>query len=335
MPKKIVAELERQLRQALIANYPIGSRFLSLAQICSEFQVSRKTAHKAITTLKNEGLIIVSPKSGIHVLSHSSSTVIKGKRLVIFSNLQHREFDDAILRGVESAVINHGVILRLVNNPLKNTQALSLGDYLLDLKCDGVIAISFGDASLGFYRAMREGLDIIADYEMPELPILPVVQADYYKYGELAGNFFRKSGKTKIMALGFPELSDSNCYQERMDGLHAGAKPAEVEFRCVSPQHSQKPIDQFLKNFSEEKALFSLELGANSFLESLLARHRITPLPNQIALYVASDTLWKIPGLGEFPCIGPSLNQLGQALGSAFIKRWQVGHFPSPPVELI
>lgn len=327
MPKKVLESLVREIKRDIASNYRVGDRYLTMRQIAERFEVSLQSAQKGVALLEEEGLVQSRKKSGIFIAALESCGKTEGKRLLVLSNKQDRRFYQVFLDGVKKRMEGSGVSVDLIVNTDEKTNTLAFGDYLLSLHTDGIIALSFLGAALPFYHALREGLDIVSDIIMDELPILPAVQTDNYRHAHRAGELFLEQGYKDFYVFGFyPERN------RRFQGFSDAVRPyaRSVAYVHLSDYEAMAKTDAIFNNLSPSTALFSCDYSTNYILASQFLKHRGTLRPTNFLAYDSEGDFFHHAGLPPVRCVAPSFFDLGEALGQTLLTKWRSGAYPTP-----
>ena len=327
MPKKVLNSFLRELRRDIRVNYHPGDRYLTMRVIAETFQVSLQTAQKGIAILEAEGLVRSKKKSGIFIESLESHGVTKGKHLIVLSNKQDQRFYNTFFQGVKKELEESDISLDLIVNNHEQTDNLSFGDYLVSLKADGIIALSFDKAMLPFYHAIREGVDIVSDIIIDQLPILPAVQTDNYTHAFSAGEILIQNGYKDFFVFGyFPEKNKR--YRGFYDAVKSHAR--SVTYIHLSDIEAMAKTDAIFHNLSFTTAVFSCDYSANYILASQFLKHNVKVHGYNFLAYDSESNFFHYPGLPPIRCVAPSFFNLGESLASIILNKWKYGEFPLP-----
>ncbi len=327
MPKKVRENLVREIKRDIAANYRVGDRYLTMRQIADAFGVSLQSAQKGIAQLEEEGFVQSRKKSGIYVASLSICGKTEGKRLLVLSNKQDGRFYQVFLDGVKKRMEGNGVSIELIVNAGTRTDTLAFGDYLLSLNADGIIALSFLNAALPFYHALREGLDIVSDVILDELPILPAIQTDNYTHAHKAGELFLANDYKDFYVFGFyPERNRR--FQGFSEAVSAYAR--SVTYIHLSDYEAMGKIDAIFNNLSPTTALFSCDYSTNYILASQFLKHKGTMRSSNFLAYDSEGDFFHHAGLPPVRCVAPSFFNLGEALAQTLLTKWRTGAYPLP-----
>jgi hypothetical protein len=85
------------------------------------------------------------------------------------------------LKGIHKTADPYGISVQHEYIHEQDVRSLSFGEYLCSLGADGIIALNFRNGALPFYHVLREGVDIVTDIILDELPLLPAVQTDNFR----------------------------------------------------------------------------------------------------------------------------------------------------------
>lgn len=327
MPKKVFDSFIRELRRDIKMNYKVGDRYVTMRQIADIFQVSLQTAQKGIALLETEGVVKSKKKSGIYIESLESKATTNGKHLVVLSNKQDQRFYNIFFEGVKRQLENTKISLELIANPYNNTDNLAFGDYLVSLKADGIIALSFEKAALPFYHAIREGVDIVSDIIIDQLPILPAVQTHNYQHANVAGEILLQNDYKDFFVFGYyPE------HNKRYKGFYDAVKSRarSVTYIHLSDIEAMAKTDAIFHNLSKTTAIFSCDYSANYILASQFLKHNVKISAFNFLAYDSESDFFHYPGLPPIRCVAPSFFNLGEALAKTILEKWETGVFPLP-----
>ncbi len=327
MPKKVLNSFLRDIRRDIKINYQPGDRYLTMRVIADTFQVSLQTAQKGIAILESEGLVRSKKKSGIFIESLESHGITKGKHLIVLSNKQDQRFYNTFFEGVKKELEGTDITLSLIVNTHDKTDNLSFGEYLVSLKADGIIALSFDKAMLPFYHVIREGVDIVSDIIIDQLPILPAVQTDNYKHAFAAGEILIQNGYKDFFVFGY--FSEQNKrYQGFYDAVKSQAR--SVTYIHLSDIEAMAKTDAIFHNLSFTTAVFSCDYSTNYILASQFVKHNVKVHAYNFLAYDSESNFFHYPGLPPIRCVAPSFFNLGESLASTILSKWKNGEFPVP-----
>ena len=326
MPKKVYDEFIRALSRDVITNYSSGDKYLSVRGVSEKFSVSLQTAQKGISELRDSGLLRCKPNSGITVTSQSYN-MKKKKRKTIFviSNMQDGHFFSSFFDGVRDYAATFGIKTEFKLNTIKNTSSLEFGEYLTELKADGLVMLSFPNSELPFYHAMREGVDIVSDIILDNLPTLPAVQTNNYMHSFDAGMELVRKGCTEFYVFGYYR-KQNNRFLGFADAVKTvGLKAKYVEITSISGITETAEI---LTNCSEDTGLFIGDYSSAYVIDSLCMRQNFKP--KNILIYDTDTEYFKASYLPPIKAVGPSFKVLGERLCKVLVYKWQNGTYPEP-----
>lgn len=327
MPRKVFDSFIRDLRRDIRTNHKEGDRYMTMRQIAENFRVSLQTAQKGIFQLESEGIVRSKKKSGIFIESLETRCSTKGKHLVVLSNKQDQRFYHVFFDGVKQQLENTEISLELIVNPHNTTDNLAFGDYLVSLKADGIIALSFDKAALPFYHAIREGVDIVSDIIIDQLPTLPAIQTHNYKHAYDAGEILLQNDYRDFFVFGyFPE------HNKRYKGFYDAVKShaRSVTYIHLSDIEAMAKTDAIFHNLSRTTAVFSCDYSANYILASQFLKHNVKINAFNFLAYDSESDFFHHPGLPPIRCVAPSFFNLGEALARMILEKWESGIFPLP-----
>ncbi|MBN1673003.1 MAG: GntR family transcriptional regulator [Kiritimatiellae bacterium] len=332
MPKKVFEGFVRELVRDIRAHHRPGERYLTVRGIAERFRVSLQTAQKAVKLLSGRGMICSAPKRGITIRSLESRVDVAGKRLAVVSDVHDFRFNEAFCRGVKGAVSAAGVMVDWVDEIPADTRALAFGEFLTALGADGVVALGFKDAALGFYHALCQGVDLVADIALDELPTLPVVQTDNFRHAQEAAFLMAEKGHTDVLVAGYYPSGN-----RRYEGFCAGAaeKGLTVRYVCLAEASANARLDRFFDSFSERHAVFSQDYATNHVLAPKFLQHRIRVRKANFLVYDCETDHFVYRGLPPVRAVAPSLERIGGRLARKLLGKWETGRYPAPLFEKI
>ncbi|HCG64138.1 MAG: hypothetical protein CVV48_16935 [Spirochaetae bacterium HGW-Spirochaetae-4] len=327
MPKKVLNSFLRELKRDIQVNHIPGDRYMTMRAIAETFRVSLQTAQKGIAILESEGMVKSKKKSGIYVESLESHGETNGKHLVVLSNKQDQRFYKVFLEGVEKQLEGTGISVELIVNKHDKTDDLIFGEYLVSLKADGIIALSFDKSVLPFYHVIRERVDIVSDIIIDQLPILPAVQTHNYKHAHTAGEILIQNGYKDFYVFGyFPEQN------KRYKGFYDAVIPQarSVTYIHLSDIEAMAKTDAIFHNLTKTTAVFSCDYSTNYILASQFLKHNVKISAFNFLAYDSESDFFHYPGLPPIRCVAPSFFNLGEALAVTILEKWKTGTFPTP-----
>lgn len=334
MPKKIFDSFLQNLKRDIKTNFMIGDRYYTIREISLKLGVALQTAQKGVKLLCEEKMLKASPRSGITILALEPEEKLKGKILTVLSAKHDKRFNSAFCDGISEIMTKYGIELIFIENQFERTSSLEFGKYLCKLKTDGIIALGFMDSSLGFYHAIREGVDIISDIGMDDLPLLPVVQTDNYNNAREAGIKLAKQGYSNIIASGYFPPGNKR-FQGFLDGIKQINKQASVKHLYLGEVTSNIEFDRFFFSFSSRHAAYSLDYAANYILASKFMQHEIKVEKNNFLVYDSEEDFFIYDGLPPITSSAPSLKSIAGCLAEKMISKWLTGTFQHPLFEKI
>jgi DNA-binding transcriptional regulator YhcF (GntR family) len=329
----------RQMTRDITTHYQLGERYLTVQEIGKKFNVSLQTAQRGVKELSAKNMIRSVPKSGITVTSFKETYPVANKKVLILSGVPDTRINLAIKKGVELVTGPVDIQVDTLVNPGLNARCLDFGNYILDQDADGIISISFFNSYLAFYHAMINGMDMVADYEMEELPILPTVQTDNFRHGRQAGQSFAKQQFTEVLVIdGIPLESDflRGIMRHRYQGVCSGFRKKEAVLHANhSSPEGMALIDQYFRDYTSDKAVFSNSFGSNWLAASKFIQYRVPVKNNNFMVYDAYEGQYEHQGLPPIPGVAPSIMDIGTALANKLVNKWKTGKFAEPLAEKI
>lgn len=328
MPKKVFEAFYRELVRDIRANYKERDKYLSVRQIADKFSVSLQTAQKGVRKLSNNGMVSAVPKSGITIISLEQISPVRGKRVMVVSHQHDKRFDQAFMEGILNVARPEEVQVDFIDDSKIDISSIAFGDYLLGLNVDGVITLSFKDSALAFYHALREGLDIVSDIIIDELPLLPAVQTDNYKHAREAGSMMLRKGYKYFLVVGYYPKERNKRYLGFHDGLeHLGEN---IKYVCISDNAAMRKIDNFYHFFSGDMAVFSTDYATNYILAAKFMQHKVKVKSDNFLVYDCEEDKFHYEGLPPIHSVAPSLRYLGRELVKTLFHKWKTGKYPEP-----
>jgi DNA-binding LacI/PurR family transcriptional regulator len=339
MPKQIMDGLVRNLERSIRTNYKSGDRFLTVHAIAEQFGISYATAFKAVRTLTRRGLLIGRQGSGLRIGAEQAIQGCATKKIAVLSRFADEGFNKGFLWGIEEVARPEKVSVELVVNTFPNVRSILFGDYIAGLGADGVIALSFGESALAFYRAMIQGVDLVADIALEELPMLPVVQTDNYRHGADAAVLMAQCGyrKALLLAQTSDPLALRGFFHQRVEGFCDSAKRSGIATSVAYLHHPAffEQIDRHFEHFGTDSALFSTDLSCNHLATTAFLKHHIAIKNNNLVVYDGQSEFLLQRELPPITTVGPSLKELGRGLATKLLDKWKSGSFSEPPCQLI
>jgi DNA-binding LacI/PurR family transcriptional regulator len=335
MPLQVFDKFYREMLRYIKTHYAVGDRFLSTRQIAEKFDISLQTAQKGVKKLSLDNMVKAAPKSGITVMALEPVKQLEGKKIVIISNKHDKRFNQAFLDGAAQYAKPKGVLVELMENTFADSEisSLAFGDHLLKLQADGIIALAFSQAALGFYHAMREGLDMAVDIILDELPPLPSVQTDNFKHSHAAAQAMVKRGYTRFLIAGYYPQDNNRRYEGFISGLDKNKHI--VNYACLANPQSMVAIDHFFYFFSKTSAVFSCDYATNYILAAKFLQHGIQVKNDNFMVYDSEDDVFTYAGINPVTSAAPSLKKLGEELCKTIIYKWENGKYPEPLIRKI
>lgn len=325
MPKQIFDSFFRSLIRDIQCNYKDGDKYLSVRGISKKFNVSLQTAQKGVTQLVLENKIDSKPKSGIIIKKNLETNILKGKKIIVMSNKQDGHFYSSFFDGVKLAVEEFDIKADFMLNTFPDTQSLGFGQYLASLETDGLIMLSFPNSALPFYHAMREGVDIVSDIILDDLPILPSRQTDNYKHAQEAGEILLSQGCKKFFIFGYYPKKNKRYFGFNDVITKTGYSTEYIELSSMS---GVSKLSELLKNSDDSVGFFSSDYSANYVLDILCSKEKVKP--KHVLVFDADDKYFKSQYLPPIKAVGPSFQNIGASLGALLIEKWLKGNFPAP-----
>ena len=328
MPKKIFHKLLLQIRNDISSQYKPGQRYLTVRQVAEKFGASLQTAQRAIKQLETEGYISAAPRSGIIIKSTNVVMPQKSRRIAVVSSQRDRRFDEAFLTGIRCQAEGMNVTIEFHECHRKDSSHVSFGEYLLSLNADGIIALAFLNSALGFYHAMREGLDVVTDIIPDDLPQVPAVQTDNFRYGFDAGKLLKKKKYQRALIVSY---YPSSC-NRRAEGFAKGfgGDSDAIDYVWLSRPDAIQRLDHYFYFLKPGMAIFSTDYAANYIVGAKFIQHGLNVTNDNFIVYDSEEAFFRYPGLKPVRAAAPALQELGKRLCEVLLHKWQTGLYPTP-----
>jgi DNA-binding LacI/PurR family transcriptional regulator len=335
MPKKVFDNLLRDIKRDIITTLKIGDHYLTLKGICAKFNVSYKAAQKVMKELARQGMIKTIQNSGSTVISLEPGSDFSNKSIAIVSTVSAQEFTKGFCRGIHDFSEKYGIQSKLITDIHPDFNSTTFGDFLLDLACDGVIALGFSQGAIGFCHAINKGLDIVSDTPLEEIPYLPSAYTDNFGHCKKAGERLKAHGFNKVLVVTNTNLSEEShrgFFKQRYLGLMAGLQGGNTAVTVVplyEPRATYR-IDAFMEQFAPDMAVFSLSTDSNFVVASKFYQHGIAVTSDNLLIYNSAEDTVSFYGLPDVQTIAPSRTRVGEALAKKLVKKWENGRFEEP-----
>jgi DNA-binding transcriptional regulator YhcF (GntR family) len=328
VPKKVFDSFFSTIIRNIKNNYHEGDKFLSLREIAEQYKVSLQTAQRGVRKLEDFGYVSVKRKAGITVQSLRPRKKLENYKISVVSARQDARFNDAFFRGIRETAEEKGMLARFENIPDMDYRSLQFGDYLLSLEADGIITLYFSNASLPFYHVMREGMDIVSDIILDELPILPSVQTDNYHHSRAAGRIFLGNGYRRFLVIGYYPRKGNR----RFVGLYDTIKEEtnDVQYICLTDEGAMNAIDSFFHRFNSRCAVYTVDYSANYIAGAKFIQYKIPVKNDNFLAYDCEEEVFSYHGLTPVKRVGPSFHTLGSELCKVLIAKRETGEYPEP-----
>jgi DNA-binding LacI/PurR family transcriptional regulator len=332
MPKQVFPNFLRHLRNDIISSYNDGDRYLSIREIAAKFGVSVQTAQKGVSSLTEEQILKPRKKAGIYVGKDMKEITnpLADKEVVVISKVSTPIFYQGFLDGVKERLKGTGVTIKMiVMNELDDVSSLDFGKRLVDLHADGIITLCFThESALPFYHAIREGVNMVADIILDDLPLLPAVQTDNYKHAFAAGRLMVQIGLDTLYVFGtYPESN------KRLLGFSQAVKSSGISIRYQQLTGVDLMVKtmNILSSLTPKTGIFLSDYTTLHNIASLCSRFHIQFTPGTIIAYDGADANEVLyPGIPPIPCIGPTFKELGYHLCDVLIHKWTKGSYLEP-----
>nr|WP_321261205.1 GntR family transcriptional regulator [uncultured Sphaerochaeta sp.] len=332
MPKRVFPDFLRHLRNDIVSSYHDGERYLSIREIAAKFGVSVQTAQRGVSHLAKEQILEPRKKAGIYVGKGMQEIVnpLADKEVVVISKVSTPIFYQGFLDGVKERLKDTGVTIKMmVMNESDDVSSLDFGKRLVNLHADGIITLCFThESALPFYHAIREGVNMVADIILDELPLLPAIQTDNYKHAFAAGRLMAQMGLETLYVFGtYPEGN------KRLLGFSQAIKTSEmsIQYQQLTGVDLMMKTMNILSSLTPKTGIFLSDYTTLHNVASLCSRFHIQFKPGTIVAYDGADANEvKYPGIPSIPCIGPTFKDLGYHLCDVLVQKWTTGSYPEP-----
>lgn len=332
MPKQVYPDFLRHLRNDIISSYFGGERYLSIREIATKFGVSVQTAQKGVTQLAEEMILEPRKKAGIFIGKEMKKIAnpLANKEVVVISKVATPIFYQGFLDGVKERLKDTGVTVKMmVLNESEDASSLDFGKRLVDLHADGIVTLCFTrESALPFYYAIREGVNIVADIILDDLPLLPAVQTDNYKHAFAAGRLMSQMGLDSLYVFGtYPESN------KRLLGFSQAVKNSEasIRYQQLTGVDLMMRTMNILSALTPKTGIFLSDYTTLHNVASLCSRFHIQFAPGTVVAYDGADANEvRYPGIPPIPCIGPTFKDLGYHLCDVLVYKWTNGVYPQP-----
>ena len=328
MPKKVFDSLYSILVRDIIKNYQVGDKYPSIRELAKKHKVSTQTVQRGIEKLQKSGLITVRQKAGIVISSLQPIGAVDNKKISVISAIEDTRFVNSFIKGMKEEGEKKGIKIILEDTANLDARSLYFGEYICSLNTDGIITLCYPDSGLPFYHALKEGVDIVSDLILDELPILPAVQTDNYRHSREAGHLFLNQGYKRILVLGYYPAERNRRYE----GLRDIAKGYcdEVQYISLSQVDAIWKIDRFFQKFDSYSAVFSADYSANYIIAAKFIQYRIPVKNNNFLVYDCEEDAFLYSKLDPIQKVGPALRTIGSELCKTLISKWENGVYPQP-----
>ena len=117
MPKKVLQALILDLETDIRRFYRPGESYRTIREIASHFGVSLQSAHNAVRSLVESGMVEAKPKAGIRIVSHHPAKPLENQKLLIASAVPDERYNAALVAGAQRALLPFGAQARLWEAP--------------------------------------------------------------------------------------------------------------------------------------------------------------------------------------------------------------------------
>ncbi|MDT3360193.1 MAG: GntR family transcriptional regulator [Spirochaetota bacterium] len=332
MPRQVFPDFLRHLRNDIVSSHTSGDRYLSIREIAAKFGVSVQTAQKGVTQLAAEQILEPRKKAGIYVGKGMEEIVnpLADKEVVVISKVSTPIFYQGFLDGVKERLKDTGVTVKMmVLDESEDVSSLAFGKRLVDLHADGIVTLCFTrESALPFYYAIREGVNMVADIILDDLPLLPAVQTDNYKHAFAAGRMMSQMGLDTLYVFG--TYPDTN---KRLLGFSQAVKNSEalIKYQQLTGVDLMMKTMSILSSLTPKTGIFLSDYTTLHNVASLCSRFHIQFTPGTVVAYDGADANEvRYPGIPAIPCIGPTFKDLGYHLCDVLVHKWTEGTYPEP-----
>ncbi len=337
MAKRVFNELLRRIEHDLRLHYPPGSRYRTVREIARTFGVSLQTAQRLVSHLSNAGVLESKGCHGLYIKGYPPHGVISGKRVLVVSNNPDPRFNRAYMEGMSKVAQERNVGLSLRVNCEANTESLDFGERLCawvrEENATGVIAVYFRHAELAFYHLLMQGIDVISDVDMKNLPTLAAIQTDNARHAREGAKALHATGRSDLLLAGFwpPGNRREEAFRAEMGRLNPSAHVRHVH---LTLPESTAHLHIFFTGFTRQRAVFSLDYSANYVLAPYFVEHHV-PVNNNFLVFDADDSTFTYPGIAPVRVIGPAIRTLGRLLLTKLLTKLETGNWPGKLLERV
>lgn len=180
-------------------NFKTGERLPSLREICTMLGVRLNVARRAVHELEERKLVECIQGKGVFVASPAPVNPAEGRlRVAVFADVKLSAHGMFVLRGVQEAALEAGVIVEVHPEPYyryEEAELLKLIEKTM-ADCDALILIGTYDCTLSKLPLRKPVVGI----EMNESfgGVVSTLTLDPFEAGRLAADFFREHGFRKV-----------------------------------------------------------------------------------------------------------------------------------------
>ncbi len=327
MPKKVFDKFYEDMVNDIGRNYKTGDRYLTVRGIAEKFSVSLQTAQKGVKELAAAGIVSSKSKAGIIVQNkHYTSSTFSGRTIKVISNKDDGNFYSAFYDGVKLVAGPLGVKTEFMINTFPDIKSLAFGEYLVSLKADGLVMLSFADSDLPFYHVLREGVDIVSDVISDDLPLLPSIQTDNRKHAREAGEELSEKASGRLYVYGYNEKANTKSFLGFQEALKGSGR--EAAYVNMSSIYSMNNATEIIKNLTEDDGIFISDYASTYVIDMLCSRNGIKPA--HMLAYDTDSGFYYSDFLPPIKTVAPSFTTLGMKLCSVIINKWATGEYEEP-----
>ncbi len=334
MPKKVLQALIQDLETDIRRNYAPGGSYRTVRQIASRFNVSLQSAHKAVRSLAESGMVEAKPKAGISILSHHPAKPLANRTLLVASAVPDRYYNAALIAGAQSALAPFGAGARLWEAPYDSRDAEYLNSLAFAAVVEeqyrggahsGICAVAFRHSVLPLYHLHMNGIPVVSNLEHPQAPILSMVAIDLGAALGRAVEYLATRRKRCILTVG--TWTEQNPRFARFAGLiEAQGTPVDITHVCTESAGAMPAVHRFFESFSEEKAVFVLDFCAARFILPYFTMSGVCVRDNLLMFDQETDETW-FRGDGPIPSVAPCVQRVGARMAGKLAGRIVTGEW--------
>ncbi len=288
-------------RKVSDGDYPPGTRLPSLNELSGTFGVNRLTAHKAVETLRAEGLVYSVRGQGTFVTRREEALGASGGRALVVGVLAQvlypanfGPYHQEMIAGMCDAL--RGLRANLMMLAAGASTAAEIPALKRNARADALVYLGAFDPDL-LHDMVREGpAAVVLDFQLPDLPC-DSVSVHNEAVGEIAMRHLLECGCGRSFAVIQGSLADPSTAQ-REEGLRrvlAAEGLPTTGYPCLSGRYTREggreAMRALLSAGPAPKGIFCMnDEMASGALEVL--HETGLRVPEDVQLLGADDTVW-------------------------------------------